>query len=187
MVLQILLWLVVAVLVMLALLVSLPVYVQVSSQSDPVRRTTISLHPFGGVSPPLRVFDSTRKRKKRTPKPKPKRTDRKTSKRGRAGGLSPRGNIVVEAVTLLRRVLGAFHIDALRVDAEFGLGDPAETGQVFGQLCPVIYGTGANVTLRPNFNEACLRGSAMARIKVTPIAVAWPFVGFGWRVFGPRP
>lgn len=184
MVLQILLWLGVVLLALLGLLVFLPIYFAVKWQSDPVRRTSVLVRPFGGVSPEITVFDSTRKRPG-----KDKPFDRKKPHRRKFGrqkkGRPLRGNVVTEALALLRRVLGAIHIDALRVDAEFGLGDPAETGQVFGQLCPVIYGTGADITLRPNFDTACLRGSGLARFRVTPVAVAWPFALFGWRVFGP--
>lgn len=179
MALQILLWLGVALLVLVGLLVCLPVYVALSWQSDPVRRSMVLLRPFGGVSPPIKVFDSTDKRKS-----KEKRPDRKKPKR-RKRDRALRGNVATEAVTLLRRVLGAIHFEGLHLDAEFGLGDPAETGQLFGQLCPLIYGTGMDVQIRPSFNATCLHGNAQARFRVTPIAVAWPFVGFGWRIFGP--
>jgi hypothetical protein len=179
MALQILLWLGVALVVLVGLLVCLPVYVAVTWQSDPVRRSMVLLRPFGGVSPQIKVFDSTHRRK-----PWQKRSGRKKPGRRKEGGAT-HGNVVAEAATLLRRVLGAIHFDALRLDVEFGLGDPAETGQLFGQLCPVIYGAGADVRLRPNFDVACLRGYAMAQFRVIPVAVAWPFASFGWRVFGP--
>lgn len=181
MALQVLLWLGVALVVLVVLFLILPVRIVLTWQSDPVRRTTVLLRPFGGVSPSLPVFDSTRKRK---PKPKPKSAARKTPKQRRTPGRIS-GNVLSEAVMLLRRVVGAIHFESVHLDAEFGLGDPAETGQLFGQLCPIIYGAGANLHLRPNFGRACFEGEAAARLRVTPAAVAWPFVGFGWRVFGP--
>jgi len=179
MALQILLWLGVALLVLVGLLVCLPVYVAVTWQSDPVRRIIVFLRPFGGVSPQIKVFDSARKpaRKAKTPSPKHHKPRNK--------GPAPRGNFLAEALVLLRRVFGAIHVDTFQLDAEFGLGDPAETGQLFGQLCPVIYGAGSDITLRPNFDMACLRGTGLARFRVTPVAVAWPFARFGWRAFGP--
>ena len=184
MALQFLLWLGVILLCLVVLFVSLPIHVALSWQSDPVMRSIVLLRPFGGAFPPIRVYDSTRKRKEKPAKPKTQaKPERKPERRGR--GLSARGNLVAEAVTLLRRVFGAIHFDGLHLDAEFGLGDPAETGRVFGQLCPVIYGAGADVRLRPNFDRACFHGSALAQLRVTPLAIAWPFVGFGWRVFGP--
>ncbi len=175
MVLQILLWLGVAVLALVILLVTLPIRIMASWQSEPAKQATILLRPFGGISPPIKVYDSTRKQKRAG------RKARKPKKKGRA----LRGNVLAEAVRLLRNVLGAFHFEALHLQVEFGLGDPAETGQLFGQLCPVIYGSGADVRLVPNFDKICLHGRALARVRVRPIAVVWPFVGFGWRVFGP--
>ena len=180
MALQVLLWLCGVVLALVVLVAVLPVHIALSWQSDPVRRTTVVLRPFGGVSPPMRVFDSIRK-----PRPAAERTARKTGKSPRSPR-NVRGRILSDAVTLLRRVLGAIHFDRLHLDAEFGLGDPAETGQLFGQLCPLIYGAGADVRLRPNFDQLCFHGNALAQLRVTPIAVVWPFVGFFWRVFGPR-
>lgn len=181
MALQVLLWLGVVLLVLIALIVILPVHIALSWQSDPVRRATILLRPFGGVSPAITVFDSTREH---PPKP-PRKRPRKHGKARRTWSRAPGGNVVAEAIMLVRRMLAAIHIDALRGDVEFGLGDPAETGQVYGQLCPLVYGAGANVQLRPNFNAACLRGKCSARVRLTLIGVAWPIVGFGWRVFGP--
>lgn len=178
MALQVLGWLGVIVLGLLILLIILPVRIVVSWQSDPARRATVLLRPFGGVFPAISVYDSTRKT---TPDP-PARPTRKRRGRGRR----MRGNVVGEVTALLRRVLAAIHLDALMLDAEFGLGDPADTGQLFGQLCPLIHATGGHVQLRPRFDGACLHGTALAQFRVTPLALAWPFVGFGWRVFGPR-
>ena len=182
MALQVLLWLGVSLLVLVIFLVITPIHVVLFWQNDPAKRATVLLRLFGGVSPTIKVYDSSKL-------PKPDKPARKHSKqkRGRTGRQrwNLRGDILPEAMTLLRRVLGAIHIDLLHLDAEVGLGDPAETGQFYGQLCPLIYTTGGHVTLRPNFERACLQGTALAKFHFTLLGLFWPFVRFGWRMFGP--
>jgi hypothetical protein len=181
MVLQVLLWLVVALVVLVILLVVLPIHVLALWQSDPAVPSKVLLRPFGGVSPPIKVYDSHKPRKagqKAAPKA------RKHQKARRSGRM-PQGDVLAEGMVLLRRLTGAVHIDTLLLDAEVGLGDPADTGQLFGQLCPLIYTTGGHVNVRPNFDAACLRGSALAQVHFSVLGLVWPFARFGWRVFGP--
>mgnify|MGYP001818779644 CR=1 FL=1 len=183
MALQILLWLFVSLLGVIVVVMVTPIHVVLSWQNGPAKRALILLHLFGGVSPAIRVYDSSKPAKKDK---KPARKPRKRKARKTAGqGWMARGNILSEAVTLLRRVLAAIHIDVLQLDAELGLGDPAETGQLYGQLCPLIYASGGHVRIRPNFERACLQGTALAKFHFTVLGLFWPFVRFGWRVFGP--
>ncbi|WP_296431909.1 DUF2953 domain-containing protein [Yoonia sp.] len=184
MVVQLLLWLIAGFLALVTLFMILPVRVAMSLQNDPANRATVLVRPFGGISPQIEVYDSSRKSKSKS---KSKATDaRKSAQREKsAGKMRARDNFVTEVVVLVRRVLCAIHIEVLRVDADFGLGDPADTGQLFGHFCPLIYTSGGHVNLRPDFGEACLRGNIIAQFRVIPVALIWPFVGFGWRVFGP--
>lgn len=181
MVLQVLLWLGTVVLVISVLFVLLPIRVVLSWHSDPVRPSTVFLRPFGGVSPPIKVYDSTRKRK---PK-KPPATARKRHHKGVGRGWNARGDVMAELSRLLGRLIGAVQIEDLHIDAAFGLGDPAETGQLYGQLTPLIYTTRGHVQLHPDFETACLQGSAVAQVRFALIGLIWPLVAFGWRVFGP--
>ena len=178
MALQLLLWLGAGVLSCVALIVVVPIHVTMSWQSDPAKPSTVLLRPFGGVSPPIKVYDSSKPARAR----KSRRKSRKSHKRD---GTLPR-KIFGEGLALLRHALGAIHIDRLHLDAEFGLGDPAETGQLYGQLCPLIYTSGGHVTVRPNFDRACLQGSALAQLHFSILGLIWPFIRFGWRVFGPQ-
>lgn len=181
MALQILLWLGVSLLVVISLILILPIHVALSWQSDPAMPSTVRIRPFGGVSPAIKVYDSGKPSK---PKKHVARKDRRRRSKGR-GGWIPRGNLLAEGMKLFRRLLSAVHIDDLYLDAEVGLGDPGETGQLYGQLCPLIYTTGGQVMVRPNFDKACLRGAALARLHFTVIGLVWPFARFGWHVFGP--
>ncbi len=175
---QVLLWVGVALLGLIMLIIILPIHVALSWQSDPAKPSIILLRLFGGVTPAMKVYDSS--------KPfKPKKKTARQRRKDRGRGWVPKGDILAEGIALLRRLSGAVHIDALRLDAEIGLGDPGETGQLYGQLCPLIYTTRGHVFVRPNFERACLQGSALARLHFSPLGLLWPFARFGWRVFGP--
>lgn len=180
MVIQFLLWLIAGFLALVTLFMILPIRVAISLQNNPAKRATVRLRPFGGISPQIGVYDSSRKSK-----PKAAGTEKRARRKKTKGKMRARGNFAAEIPVLIRRVLRAIQLEVLRVDADFGLGDPAETGQLFGQLCPYIYTSNGHVNVRPDFDKVCLRGSFIAQFRVIPIALIWPFVGFGWRVLGP--
>ena len=81
-----------------------------------------------------------------------------------------------EAVLIaLRRI----HLDRLSLRAVFGFDDPADTGQVFGQLTPWIYGVPrerCDVQVRPDFDRKRFEGSAEVAVHLTLLAVAWPLL-----------
>ncbi|PUB17479.1 DUF2953 domain-containing protein [Yoonia sediminilitoris] len=179
---QILLWSGVALALMILPLVSLPVYVQMSLQWNVIRRATVSLRPLGGVFPSIMVYDSSRKPTPSKQK-QPTRKRKKRMQRRRRRGV--RGEVLAELPHVIGRMLHAIKFDFLRVDADFGLDDPADTGQLFGHLTPLIYGPLGQVNLRPDFGGACLRGTATAQFHVTPVALVRPMLGFLWRLLGP--
>ena len=79
------------------------------------------------------------------------------------------------ALTALRRI----HLDRLSLRAVFGFDDPADTGQVFGQLTPWIYGMPrekCDVQVRPEFDGRRFEGSAEIAVHLTLLAVAWPLL-----------
>lgn len=177
---QILLWLGVVVVAGIALVVALPIHVRCLWQSDPAKDTTVLLRPFGGVFPAIRVYDSARKTDS---KPKGRAKHRHRDRRNR--GLRLRRLPLSDVIDLLERLIHAFQIERWHVDAEFGLGDPAETGQLYGQLTPLIYAGGSHFLLRPNFAETCLRGTALLQFRFTLLGLIWPFARFGWRMMRP--
>lgn len=176
-----LLWFCVVLLVLVVLLVALPIRVRCMWQSGPDKQASVLLRPFGGASPAIRVYDSTRKRPAAPAKPRKKK---RRNGRGR-GGVRLRGIALSDVTRLLDRLIHAFQIETLHVDAEFGLDDPADTGQLYGQLTPLLYTTGSHLHLRPNFTETCLRGSALLQFRFTLLGLIWPLVQFGWRIMGP--
>ena len=68
-------------------------------------------------------------------------------------------------------------------------GGPAETGQIFGMLTPVLYGVSnlrkIDVRIRPVFDQAAFSGHAAMVISVVPAMLVPPFLRFGWASFGP--
>ena len=92
---------------------------------------------------------------------------------------------------LVGGVLRQIRLERLHVTARFGLGDPAETGQLFGMLAPVAYAPqwlgskAVSVVLTPVFEARCLSGAAEGALAVTPIRLLPPGLVFVWRVFGP--
>ncbi|WP_299649238.1 DUF2953 domain-containing protein [uncultured Tateyamaria sp.] len=87
-------------------------------------------------------------------------------------------------------ILHRAKFDAARLDMQFGTGDPAETGHIFGMLTPVIYGTVASsrlcLTVEPDFDQAILRGRVDLDLSVVPARLLLPAARFGWSVFGPK-
>jgi hypothetical protein len=98
--------------------------------------------------------------------------------------------MISAAPDLLAGLLRAIHLRYLKVDADIGLSDPADTGQVFGLLAPVIHSRRpadrVQIAVRPDFTAARLSGEAAAGLSVTPATLMLPAIRFGWRVFGPR-
>ena len=91
---------------------------------------------------------------------------------------------------LIKGLLSAFHIDRLELDADFGFEDPAETGHLYGLLCPILYGIPPSprwrIAIRPVFGQAFFRADAKGAVRVTPAALLLPVAGFVWQVWGPR-
>lgn len=183
-VLTILLWLILILLVILAGALLTPVKLRLHLRSSPSLKFRIEASAFGGVTPHVRILDSTRRRKHEEKKPKKKKTKAR-SKRSFAGGT----RLVAAIPRLLSDILSAFHVDYLNVDAEFGLPDPADTGHVYGCLTPFLYGAPLPakvvVSLRPDFNRACFAGEMDASLHITPAALLPPAVRLAWRAFGP--
>lgn len=176
--LHILVWLVAALMAVFVLLLVTPLRLQLSLQRDPALRSSVVAWPFGGSFFPVRVFDSRRKRARPD---QPKAARKKTHRHRRP----PRADVISTLPGVIHRTLATLHVEALTIRGEFGLGDPADTGRLYGQLTPLIYAFPGDITVRPNFETTCLSGQANTVIRVIPIAFLWPSAGFLWRMFGP--
>ncbi len=136
--------------------------------------------PFGGDA-------SAKPEKPKEPKPKPDKPTK--SRRDRAQKRRTTAKRVKRAIRafprLLRRLLGAFSLDQLKVQGTLGLSDPADTGMLFGVVEPLNYiplGERVEIDLHPSFDGARLEGLCAISIRVVPILLIWPFLAFGWTV-----
>lgn len=90
---------------------------------------------------------------------------------------------------LVADLLARVRFDHLRLEADYGTGDPAETGQICGWLAPLAYGLGdrpgVTVALRPDFGRAVLSGELDAAVKITPAALVPPAFRFALALWGP--
>jgi hypothetical protein len=164
-------------LVLLALLAT-PIEFTLRLRSDDRPKFLVMTSFFGGRTPPVRIGGAGRKTAKAKPKAKGK---------GRLVLNWPAAPAAVK--TLLSDLRRVSHFEWIRVDGSFGLGDPADTGQLYGHLVPFIYGVSGlprtKIILRPNFERTELSGTLDACFRVTPIAVIGPFFRVAWRLFGP--
>lgn len=183
--LNVLFWIIVVLLMLLTLLVCTPLRVDLAFRSDPAVRSCIDVSPFGGAVGRIRVFDTTRKKaaKKKT---RDNEKARKKKERSRKKGGALFKGAIHDLPHVVGQMIRTIHVETLNVHGEFGLNDPAETGQLYGQLTPLIYGFGGKVSIQPNFHSSCLRGAAKARLRVIPIVFLLPIAGALWRMIRGR-
>lgn len=162
-----------------------PVRFEIRFRKDAETSYQVVARPFGGIGPPLPLADSHKKPETKEPRPAKVRKPEKDKRRwaGRGPG------VILALPEFVKGLLRCIHIRSLSLDAEFGLNDPADTGYVYGMLTPIIYGNPwprrATVSVRPVFGRALLIGVLDAKIDVTPITLAMPFLRLGWRIYGP--
>lgn len=178
--LSILFWIVAGLGALLAAVLILPVSVRVRAAAGPAR-VEVFARVLGGALPEFRMLDS-----RGGP-----RAGRETTARRRARTAGPafRTRALRALPRLIGDLLGRFRIVELRAEGTFGLGDPADTGMVYGALVPFLYGGPAvsrlSLDVAPDFDRVCLEGRADATIRFRPAALLPPFVRFGWQAFGP--
>lgn len=182
-----------AVLILVALATT-PIHVRARLAAQPLRGRVV-VAPFGGLVP-VTVFDSGRPRKrpgKTAKRPGHRRRRRKREKRRRhredADDGFPFDRAIAELPAFLSGLRRSVRVQRLRIDAAFGLHDPAETGRLFGYLTPALYavpwGRRVRLAVAPDFDGPALRGTAEAAVSVTLSRILAPAIVFAWRVFGP--
>jgi hypothetical protein len=166
-----------------------PVRLNLNAATAPRPRLRVGAAPLGGIVPAIPVYDSARKRKKPEKEDKPEKAASKKGGRAKAGGMSAGAGRAV--ARLVADLLAQVHFDHLRLEADYGTGDPAETGQICGWLAPLAYGLGdrpgVSVALRPDFARAVLAGELDAAVKITPAALVPPALRFAVALWRPGP
>jgi uncharacterized RDD family membrane protein YckC len=167
-----------AALLLLAVL-STPTDIYLRMKANPGVKLRVTARFFGGLTPLVNISGPTKKHTK---------TPAKTSKPKRRMKLRSSA-ILSAAVRLAQGLLRAVQIRSFKVEGAFGTGDPAETGEIYGALTPLIYGAGAlpklRIEVQPIFDRSHFSGEVTAGLRVTPIALLAPLLIFVWQVFGP--
>lgn len=160
-----------------------PVKLGFTVRTSPIWRLKIAARLLGGLTPPILIHDSARRRPKKKPASKNKKSvtvSREASTRiSRAIAGAPR---------LLTGLLRPIRLERLSIDADIGLGDPADTGQLFGILTGLSYSlppsSPVSITMRPDFTSKHASGELTAALSFTPLAFIPPGIRFAWHVFG---
>ncbi|RIA47576.1 DUF2953 domain-containing protein [Dichotomicrobium thermohalophilum] len=159
-----------------------PVRLRCVFSSEPQARAIVVVRLFAGLIPPLRLFDSARREAKRAVRREPTRPSRTPRPRTIS-------RVLREVPTLLADLLTRVRLRQLTVDADLGLGDPADTGQLFGLFQAVRYACPAAprvaVQVRPDFEQLRLAGRLSADLSFIPVTFVSPVIRFAWRSFGP--
>ena len=183
------LWLVGLVFALAMAALVLPVTFRLRAQSAPRPRTHVSVGLVAGLVPAFTVHDSWAAKRNEKHKAKPERP--RKAKQDKAEGI-PRWlpRMVRAAPRLIAGLLRPIRLMRLHLDADIGLGDPADTGQLYGAmqalLRPLRLPSGASVVVRPDFTGPRTEGTLDAEFQVAPVAFLPPLLAFGWRVFGWR-
>lgn len=159
-----------------------PVRLQFLTEAEPRLRARIRLSLLNGLVPAIPLVDSWRPRGKRQTSGTQKKERSPTERRKRKLPPDGLGRLIVE---LLARV----RIRRLRVRAVVGLADPAETGHLYGLLCPLKYGLpggSALIDVTPDFSGPRLEGRAEGVVSLVPLALVPPLMRFGWRAVRAR-
>jgi len=126
-------------------------------------------------------------KKKKPPKPKkPKKKKAKKKKKGKSNIQLARlitRSLLFRVLRLVRDVLGSFNLMHIDADLEAGLGEPADTGMVFGAVWPLLalmpVSLRQQIRLSPNFGtEPVLAGTANGDIRIRPILIIFVILRF---------
>jgi Protein of unknown function (DUF2953) len=179
-----LLWIIFSLLVLVLAIASAPVVLRARFQTSPCVCFQLQVSPLGGLIPFLTLVDSASAKPKDSSQTKCRKKPR--SKKNLPSGGAKR--MIRNVPHLLGDILRQFKFRKLVVEARFGLGDPADTGTVFGAFCPIIYGVLPArrfcIDVVPDYERACFDGSIDAIGTIIPLRLVPPFIRFSWRSFG---
>lgn len=179
-------WLLIGALVLAGVALITPVFFKIHFTTSPNFAYRVEMRAFAGLAPRLTLAGGPHKRTVAKPRRKPaKSTQRKVRRFKR-----PRGAVFHAVPPLIGGILHRIHLAELHIDADYGLGDPADTGLLCGLLMPLQYAipmpAPVSLDLRPDFTRPCLNGSMTAVVRVTLAGLLIPLSRFAWHAFGPK-
>lgn len=186
MVTAILCWILAAVFAIVVAVTALPVRLQASARSTPHLRVQVRISPLAGIAPYLSIIDSDRPKRKSADKTKTAKPPKR--KKGAFSGAGPK--LLPNAPRLIAQWLRQIRFHSLTARGGLGLTDPAETGVLFGMLCPLIYGSPPSerisISVTPVFERPCLEGQFEATVSVIPLSLVPAAARFVWSSFFSR-
>jgi len=105
-------------------------------------------------------------------------------KRRRANPMAVVGveGFIGRVLTLVRRLLGAIHIQHLDMQGRLGLGDPADTGRLWSVVGPLsailAVPQATRIHLEPDFSDLVLELQSRGRIRLVPLRLVSLALGF---------
>lgn len=182
MILEVLLWILAALVALPVLMLCLPIHLRLRIVAETEVSALLEVRVLSGALPPLwsgdpttaTIRDARRSRKAARHQSKPK-------ERRRLGASGRRWAIagIRSLPDILAGTTRGIHLDRLRLQCRFGLDDPAETGSLFGRICPVLYGVpipNAELQVVPDFDGQTLSGEADLALHAIPLRLAWPTI-----------
>lgn len=188
-------WLLAGLLGLICLILVVPWHLRVRWASSPKQEVSVRLHPVSPRAPALvRVTRQGPGSATPAPATRPDLHDASPRKRTRSvfsRTLSRHMTRLMRALPgLVADTISGIHLDHLHAEGRFGLGDPAETGQVFGQLCPLLYGPPSrrvHLALTPDFDRPCLEGRVDLALHLSLARLLWPAAKLALREISVRP
>jgi hypothetical protein len=123
---------------------------------------------------------------------KPKKAEKTRKKRWGVGSflsyisLARTRGVVPAFITLVRRMLGSFHIRQFEADLQLGLDDPADMGVVYGLLWPAfvlpIRSSSTTLRVQPVFGSPTFEAALQGKVRVFPAEMVTNVLRF---VFSP--
>ncbi|ROU02954.1 hypothetical protein [Histidinibacterium lentulum] len=169
-------------LVLLALL--LPWHLEIAGGTMPAPFGRLVLRPGSACAPALLRLSWPRPRRAPTPRKKaevaPGRHARKANRHAdRPRRLLPR--LLRALPDLIADSLRGVEVISLHLSGRFGLADPAETGMLWGRLCPFLWASPAlrgAVDLAPDFDGERFDGEGALTLRLWPLWLIGPALRF---------
>ena len=169
--------LVVALVFVLALVLTTPVDFDIRLERRPVLECRCAIRWLYGL-----VGKEFQPKAKEKPRAKPERRKKRGKHRDIAGMLRAKG-FRGGVVRLVRRVLYVLRLRDLALWLRVGFEDPADTGVLCGYLMPAAVWAQAlparSVEVFPDFSQETLEFTLAGRARVIPAQLLWPFLVFG--------
>jgi len=113
---------------------------------------------------------------------KPTAPEKPKELKEKRGARIPSLTVIQRGFGLLGELLGRVRIRRAKLDVSVGTNDPAATGELAGFAAPIVALANAlprtRVTLTPDFTGPTLEGAGEGEIRVVPITLVRPMVGF---------